>query len=203
VIALWIITCINSVALICLLTIRVTRDRRIRQNGSRAAEEEIPLGSRIPMLRCHRWSKEGVLSRSTIGTIRPMSVVVFVRASSVASFRLVELWLRLVKREQPGLPWTWVVMGTERSASRWVQQFDLYWCAVYCSEKKPLMRFVNQLPAAVYVDADRHILQSATINGQIALEQFVAGCPNKELRDWFANTSVAASQAPVHGGLVG
>lgn len=190
-IGVWVLSAVNFVMVAAVLAWVIMKETRVRRTERAHLGRELPLGARIPSLSCRNWLESGALNRESIGVVRPQSVIVFLRPRSAASFRFTGLWLELIRRLEPAVPWTWMIVGDLADVSRWVKEFGLQRCAVYCADNRWLRRWMGSVPTVVFVDADRRIAQAGAVNDELTLAQVIAGCPEKSLRDWFSAASVA------------
>jgi|ERR1017187_6220375 hypothetical protein len=196
--ALWVLCSINSALLILFFGRASITQARARRSEA-GSELIVPIGSRIPSLPCRTLTKDGVLGGDKIGVFRPGTVILFVQPRSVASFRLASLWVRLSAEAACEVAWTWAVVGDPPEVERWIADFGLGRCAVYCRAKGPARRWSASVPVAIYVAERGRVGQAGAINDAGTLAHFVAGCPDPQLRDWFIAASSAGrsgAQAP-------
>jgi len=189
ILALWVLTSTNAAGLLGIVTRAATQKRNARQAEKDPHAVSIGLGTRLPSLTCRTW-EAGKMSNEKIGAVRPRSVVVFLRTRSVASFRITNLWLGLVKQAAPDIPWTWVIVGDPADASRWVDEMGLHWCAVYCNNRS-IRKVVDHFPVAIALDVNGRVAQAGAIHDELTLAQFIAGGPDRALREWYSSASAA------------
>jgi hypothetical protein len=191
VIGLWVLSSVNAIVLLALVARATAAQRRARKAEAESFGVSVSLGRRMPLLICRTWTEQNIGRRQRIGTIKPGSVVVFARPQSAASYRVTRLWLGLEAEMACGVAWTWVIVGKSLDASRWVGEFGLQPRAVYCADRRLMRRWVGQAPTAIFVGNDRSVVQAGRIGDELEMAQFIAGCPSKELRDWFSAASRA------------
>ena len=193
---LWAVSVANSALLLSLVARASVAQRRLRRLGQ--DNPGVMLGSRLPSLRCRTIMPDGRLSPHRTGTFRPGSVVVFVQPGSVASFRVAELWQRRSRELPSEVAWTWVVVGDQAAARRWIAEFGLEGCAIYYRPRGQVHRLAAA-PTAVYLRERGRIAQATAVRDGVTFAAFVVGCPDRRLRDWYVATSAMPGQSPGPG----
>jgi hypothetical protein len=167
-----------------------------RRRRTSAGDIDELVGTRLPPLR-FRPASAGEPSAGRPGRFENGSLVLFVAPRCVASYRLCEVFRRVLEPFPAGFPIVFALVGTDETARRLLSSFPFHSQAVIVTPSRFTARFADSIPFAVAAGDGGTVVHAGLVDSEGALEKFIEASGSPLIRRWFS-TRPAVTQAAEH-----